>query len=150
MAAFVSTTIISPSSAQDYTGAPNCFATAGSSIAGPNVRPSLPTTISLGVILVKFTDRTNYAGGNRPNGYLKSDFEDMLFSDDFFISDEPHEQFTPDGEDVFGSLRDWYQENSPVVHPVFWTQKRPLLRNFDCGFVLVVPLGFEFDWSQIA
>lgn len=37
-----------------------------------------------------------------------------------------------------------------VVHPIFWTQKRPLLRNFDCGFVLVVPLVFEFDWSQIA
>lgn len=37
-----------------------------------------------------------------------------------------------------------------VVHPIFWTQKGPLLRNFDCGFVLFVPLVFEFDRSQIA
>ncbi|KAA0221357.1 hypothetical protein EDS67_28565 [candidate division KSB1 bacterium] len=108
MAAFVLTTIISPSSAQDYTGAPDCFATAGSSIAGPNNRPSLPATISLGIILVKFTDRTNYAGGSRPNGYLKSDFENMLFSDDFYLSSTHH----PENESVYGSVKDWYQENS--------------------------------------
>lgn len=48
-------------------------------------------------------------------------------------------------------VKNWNELNEVfVVHPIFWTQKGPLLRNFDCGFVLFVPLVFEFDRSQIA
>lgn len=52
---------------------PNCFGTAGTVNHGPNIRPASFATISLGVILVEFTDRLQYTGGSRPNGYLKQD-----------------------------------------------------------------------------
>lgn len=92
---------------------PNCFGTPGTVNHGPNIRPALPATISLGVILVEFSDRLHYTRQpDRSHGYLKQDFENMLFSDDFYISDESQEEFSPDGEEVYGSLKDWYQENS--------------------------------------
>lgn len=94
---------------QDYEGAPNCFGTPGTVNHGPNIRPSLPATISLGVILVEFTDRLHYTRQpDRPNGYLKQDFENMLFTDDFYLDPLLH----PENEAVFGSLKDYYQENS--------------------------------------
>ncbi len=89
----------------------NCFGTPSTTISGPNTRPSLPATVSVGVILVEFTDRGHFTGGTRPNGYLKSDFENMLSSDDFYYT-TPNGATSPDGEDVYGSVKDWYQENS--------------------------------------
>jgi len=105
----ISTTTALVSSAQ--VSDPNCFGTAGTVNHGPNIRPALPATISLGVILVEFTDRSRHAGGARPNGYLKQDFENMLFSDDFYYT-TPNLVTSPDSENVYGSIKDWYQENS--------------------------------------
>jgi len=65
-----------------------------------------PLTIEIGVILVEFTDQTHYTGGG---GYTVDDFETMLFSDDEYIS--PATQ-SPDGQNVFGSLRDYFEYQS--------------------------------------
>ncbi|MDZ7275129.1 MAG: hypothetical protein ONB50_15730 [candidate division KSB1 bacterium] len=90
----------------------NCFGTPSATVSGPNIRPSLPATISVGVILVEFTDRLHFTRTpDLPNGYLKLHFENMLFSDDFYYT-TPNSVTSPDGEDVYGSVKDWYQENS--------------------------------------
>jgi hypothetical protein len=109
LVAFVQTVVSNSSLAQDYAGAPDCCGTPSVVSGGACIPPSTPAPISIGVILVEFTDRTHYTGGTRPNGYLKSDFEDMLFSDNFYVSPP---KFNPENESVFGSLKDWYQENS--------------------------------------
>lgn len=59
------------------------------------------TTLHIGVLLVEFSDLSHYTPA-----YSKSDFEDMLFADDGY-DDE-----SPDGEDVYGSLNDWYEVQS--------------------------------------
>ncbi len=85
---------------------PNCFGTAGTVNHGPNIRPASPATISLGVILVEFTDRSHYTRQpDCPNGYLKQDFENMLFSDNFYLSAVYH----PENENVHG--RNGYDDN---------------------------------------
>ena len=63
-------------------------------------------TLSMGVILVEFNGRPHYTGGNRPNGYTVSDFESMLFSDNQYNG------LSPDGEQVFGSMRDYFEYQS--------------------------------------
>ncbi len=68
--------------------------------------------LRIGIILIEFQDIKHYKTGPqgvRPNGYYKSDFENMMFSEDYWIGsgiESPH----PEGEEVFGSFRDyWYQ-----------------------------------------
>lgn len=68
-----------------------------------------PFTIEIGVILVEFSDLTHYTGGNRPDGYLADDFVTMLFSNDEYISPVTD---SPDDEEVFGSMCDYYEFQS--------------------------------------
>lgn len=105
---FAVMTKVSFSWAQDYTGAVDCCSMTGTVISGACIRPALPATISVGIILVEFTDRAHFSGATRPNGYLKPDYENMLFSDNSYLDPQDH----PDNENVYGSLKDWYQENS--------------------------------------
>lgn len=70
-----------------------------------------PLTIEIGVILVEFSDLTHYTGGG--DGYTVEDFENMLFSDDYYITDpQTNEPLSPDDEEVFGSLRDYFEYQS--------------------------------------
>jgi len=61
---------------------------------------------TLMILLIEFNDVLHYSGGNRPNGYLISDFETLLFSDNTYTST------SPDGETVFGSVRDYFEYQS--------------------------------------
>jgi len=63
-------------------------------------------TLQVGVLLVEFNDVPHYTGGTRPNGYTIADFETMLFSDNQYFGN------SPDGEQVFGSLRDYFEFQS--------------------------------------
>ncbi len=66
-------------------------------------------TLQVGVLLVEFTGRPHYTGGTRPNGYTVTDFELMLFSNNQYISPTV---FSPESEQVFGSLRDYFEFQS--------------------------------------
>lgn len=68
-----------------------------------------PLTIEIGVILVEFTDQTHYTGGG--GGYKVDDFENMLFSDDYYHTEDNSVE-SPDDENVFGSLRDYFEYQS--------------------------------------
>ena len=65
--------------------------------------------VDVGLLLVEFNGRPHYTSdpqGSRPNGYTVNDFETMFFSDDTY------DESSPDGEDVFGSLRDYFEFQS--------------------------------------
>lgn len=64
------------------------------------------TTLSVGVLLIEFTDVPHYYNNNHPNGYHKTDFENMLFLNDSYNTT------SPDNEPVFGSLRDYFEYQS--------------------------------------
>ncbi|NIR48339.1 T9SS type A sorting domain-containing protein [candidate division KSB1 bacterium] len=85
---------------------PNCFVDVGYS-AGQGTMPGYPITISIGVLLVEFNDRQHHS-----NNYTVTDFENLIFSDDYYSIDIDPFRTSPDGEAVYGSLKDWYQENS--------------------------------------
>ena len=69
-----------------------------------------PVTLKVGMILIEFKDVEHFKSTeppyNRPNGYLKSDFENMMYSENYWVDPEYH----PENEEIFGSFRDyWYQ-----------------------------------------
>lgn len=67
-----------------------------------------PMTVEIGVILVEFTDQTHHTSGG---GYTVAEFETMLFSDDYYHTTNNQVE-SPDGHDVFGSLRDYFEYQS--------------------------------------
>ncbi|MBA4313215.1 MAG: hypothetical protein C0417_11360 [Chlorobiaceae bacterium] len=94
---------------------------------------AIPETLKLGVILVEFQDTLHYNPNVYPRigGYLKSDFENELFSQNYWYApaeslqqypNSPH----PEGDRVYGSMRDYYYQMSrgnfilkgQVVNPV--------------------------------
>ncbi|MBI4546467.1 MAG: T9SS type A sorting domain-containing protein [Ignavibacteriae bacterium] len=78
-----------------------------------------PLTIKINVICVEFSDKPHYRDTIPPitwsNGYLKSDFEKMLFSgnNEWFDTVTTDENIThPENEPVFGSFRDYWDQMS--------------------------------------
>lgn len=75
-------------------------------------------TINLGVILVDFTPSRRYVSnpeGNFPNGYQKHYFDHLIFSENSWIGnprpplyETPH----PENQALFGSLQDYYMQQS--------------------------------------
>lgn len=66
-----------------------------------------PSQIELGVILVDFSD----VWGN-PD-YMVADFDNMLFSDNYWFDQDPSlPDIHPEGEFLFGSMYNYYQEMS--------------------------------------
>ncbi|MFQ5751662.1 MAG: hypothetical protein ACE5HI_06645, partial [bacterium] len=122
---------------------PNCFVDVGYS-AGQGTMPSYPLTISIGVLLVEFNDRQHHS-----NNYTVTDFENLLFSDDYYITAPSGDPQSPDGEDVFGSLKDWYQENShglvqitgDVINPD--NNGVPIWLNMDTNFATYNTSNFD-------
>ena len=92
------------------------------------------TTIKLGVVLIDFpTNRRNRTAHDN-QGYFKSDFENMIFSTDYWYSIKdrwgnvtytPH----PDGDEVFGSLKDYYDEMSVGKYKIVGKNNQPLIVN---------------------
>jgi M6 family metalloprotease-like protein len=100
---------------------------------GKRILSVSPETVKVGVILVQFTDTLHYksaTSGPRPNGYFKTDFEKELFSQDSeWYNPNPTQQNPsphPEGDALFGSLRDYYYQMSrgqlivvgQVVNPI--------------------------------
>jgi len=75
-----------------------------------------PVTIRLGVIFVEFADVKHFKSplppfGNRPDGYFKSDFDSMMFSQNYWIGPQGNNKH-PEGDSIFGSMRDYYYQMS--------------------------------------
>lgn len=71
-----------------------------------------PVTLKIGLILIEFQDVKHFEDENyRPNGYLTADFDSMMFSNNYWIGEginSPH----PEGEEVFGSFTDYWDQIS--------------------------------------
>ncbi len=65
--------------------------------------------VDIGILLVEFTDLQHYTGGG--DGYTVEDFENMLFSDDYYHTGQ-NDVESPDNEQVFGSMRDYFEYQS--------------------------------------
>ena len=78
---------------------------------GYTISPA-PSSIFLGVILVEFEhdrhDSTVY--GNY--GYTKAEFDSMLFSRNYYYTAPPNNTTSPDDENVYGSMWDYWDEMS--------------------------------------
>lgn len=61
----------------------------------------------IGIVLVEFSDKKHYEDSNG-DGYSISDYETMLFSDDNSWNTDSTNATNPEGRDVFGSLREYY------------------------------------------
>ena len=73
-----------------------------------------PVPLSVAVIFVRFAGTSHYQSaptGPRPNGYLLSDFNNMLFSQNFWIGPQGN-AIHPEGDQIFGSFRDYYNQMS--------------------------------------
>jgi len=68
--------------------------------------------IHVGVILVDFADHRHYTGLDYPNGYPTHYFNNMLFSQNTYIDLEGGHDIHPDKEPVFGSMRDYLNQQS--------------------------------------
>lgn len=68
------------------------------------------TVINLKILLVEFTDVTcrKDSTGKTPR-YSKADFENLLGSEGIYVSPAMH---SPDGDEVFGSMNDFYEKMS--------------------------------------
>lgn len=64
------------------------------------------STFTLKILLVEFTDVTHRTS---PSAYTKTDFENLLVSSGNYVSPT---SYSPDGDAVYGSLRDYYQKMS--------------------------------------
>ncbi len=74
---------------------------------------SNPVVINIGIIFVEFTNVTHYKSlpnGTRPNGYLRSDFDSMLFSNSYWLDSSGTKH--PEGDTLFGSFRDYWNQMS--------------------------------------
>jgi hypothetical protein len=68
--------------------------------------------LSIGIILIEFPDFPHFSGPNRPNGYFKTDFENMMFSENgiWYDIDPTNGTPHPENEAIFGSFKEyWYQ-----------------------------------------
>ncbi len=92
------------------------------------------TTVKLGVVLIDFPTNRRRTEVHGQDGYYKIDFENMIFSTDYWYSKEdkvgnviytPH----PDSERVFGSLRDYYDEMSVGSYQIVGKNNQPLIVN---------------------
>ncbi|MBI3364776.1 MAG: right-handed parallel beta-helix repeat-containing protein [Ignavibacteriae bacterium] len=72
-----------------------------------------PETLRIAVIFAQFHDTPHFNPGTplRNGGYLLSDFNNMLFSQDYWIG-PPGNAKQPEGEQIFGSVRDFYYQMS--------------------------------------
>ncbi|NWG29479.1 MAG: T9SS type A sorting domain-containing protein [Ignavibacteriaceae bacterium] len=70
-----------------------------------------PVTLKVGIILIGFTDTLHYQGGNRPNGYLTTDFDSMMFSYNYWTGVQGNQKH-PEEEAIFGSFRDYWHQIS--------------------------------------
>ncbi len=75
-------------------------------------------TLTVGVILVDFADTVHWKTSDPPypfpNGYDKHYFTELIFSQNYWIDDDPIQEPNPHPEHqlLFGSLRDYYNQQS--------------------------------------
>jgi M6 family metalloprotease-like protein len=79
---------------------------------------SQPVTKRIAVILVEFADVKHYRDTTKPNlqfGYKKATFDSMMFSQNYWYAPKDSPQYTsphPEGDWVYGSMRDYYNQMS--------------------------------------
>ena len=91
-------------------------------------------TRTLGVVLVDFPTSRKRITTYRPNGYFKYEFENMIFSMDYFhvenprtgqIISSPH----PETEKVYGSLKYYYDDQSIGLYEIVGKNGQSLIVN---------------------
>jgi len=72
-----------------------------------------PVTLRIAVIFVQFANVPHYNPNIPPRigGYLQSDFNNMLFSQNFWIGPQNNNKH-PEGDQIFGSMWDYYSQMS--------------------------------------
>ncbi|MDP2366509.1 MAG: hypothetical protein Q8M94_22370, partial [Ignavibacteria bacterium] len=74
-----------------------------------------PVTLKVGVILIEFQDVKHYRDtippSIRPDGYLTTDFDSMMFSYNYWLG-QVGNQIHPEEEAIFGSFRDYWHQMS--------------------------------------
>ena len=83
---------------QDREGTIDCFFPENFQIREVNYS----TSITLKILLVEFADIKHRA---LPSAYTEKDFENLFFSENIYVSPN---MYSPDGKEVWGSLRDYY------------------------------------------
>ena len=66
---------------------------------------------TIGVLLVDFTPSERGSNASYPQGYFLEHFDSLIFSDDTYNTSLTGTT-SPDGDEVFGSLTDYYQDQS--------------------------------------
>ena len=74
-----------------------------------------PVTLKVAIILIEFKDVKHYRDTIpptiRPDGYITSDFDSMMFSYNYWIGGINNPKH-PEGERIFGSFRDYWHQMS--------------------------------------
>jgi len=71
-------------------------------------RGSVNGNYKIGIVLVEFSDKKHYVDSSG-NGYTKDDFENMMFSYDGSWNTAETGATNPEGREVFGSLKEYYE-----------------------------------------
>ncbi len=72
-----------------------------------------PVNLTVGIILIEFPDFPRFSDpAYRPNGYLKTDFENMMFSENGIWFDTTGITPHPENEKIYGSFKEYWLQIS--------------------------------------
>jgi M6 family metalloprotease-like protein len=109
-------------------------------------------TLRVGVILVDFTpSRKHTDDSDYPYGYKKESFDKILFSRDYWYGEFGNEKH-PDGKAIYGSMRDYYNQQSQGKLDIVGKDGLPVILNpIDPAYPgaevpqwIVLPESFEY------
>jgi len=104
-----------------WQGRPDYLPSSGTS----SLDKTTTTNLNIGVLLVEFNNLLHHS----PPAYQKVHFENMLFSEDTYYSSATPPASTPDNENVYGSMRDYYQVQSSGALAISGTIINPVVDN---------------------
>ncbi|TVL98181.1 MAG: hypothetical protein CV087_21610 [Candidatus Brocadia sp. WS118] len=88
--------------------------------------------VKVGVILVDFATSRKYKsepGGEFPHGYKKEFFDNLIFSQDIWIGEPGPNSPHPEEKEVFGSMRDYYNQQSRGLLDIIGKNDQPVILN---------------------
>ena len=103
-------------------GKPDYLASSGTNSLD---KTTTTTNLNIGVLLVEFNNLLHHSSP----AYQKVDFENMLFSESSYYSSATPPAHTPDNENVFGSMRDYFQVQSSGAFAISGTIINPIVND---------------------
>lgn len=101
-----------------------------------------PDVINIGLVLVKFPDVAVTTTQDFPDGFPATAYADMVFSQDHYYDSVNNYGTNPTGELVFGSLQDYFWEQS--YHHV--SIEGNLINNIHAGRPVWIELPHDFEY----